>query len=395
MSSVLEIKGVRPTGNVLGSGSYGEVSEVEWCSTVCAAKRLHDIFLRTLSPAELDKMINDFDKECQIWSGLKHPNIVQFLGNYYSANSRVPMSVLEKMDTSLRHYLEDHSKEDFLLPDKVSILRQVSQGLCYLHDHNPPLVHRDLTPNNILLNEWTFLTKLTDFGITRAINLSKLTRYSSVKGTIAFMSPEALDVPPRYTEKLDVFSFGNCITTTLIHEWPNPSHPTTFNSGKMIVRTEYERRMHQIDLMSAREKDLLLPLITRCLEGDATIRPSSAELVSELKQIESTLQSTEPSAISQVQQAMSQLSLEREQKTQLQQLEQRIQHYDEERQRHQTQLAQLQQENTQLQETLNQVSCKPEMQDPSSLTSLDATESTDTRKVSKIVYSVAISVVSF
>ena len=349
MASPLEFKGIRPTGEVLGSGSYGEVIEVEWCNTICAAKRMHDIFLCTLSPVELDKMVKDFEKECQIWSSLRHPNIVLLLGIYHPPKSRVPQFVLEKMDTSLRHYLEGHSREEFLLPDKVSILRQVAQGLCYLHSQNPPLVHHDLSPNNILLNEWTFQTKLTDFGMTRAINLSKLTRKSSVKGTFAFMSPEALDVPPRYTEKLDVFSFGNCIATTLTHEWPNPSHPTAYDKGNAILRTEFERRIHQIDQMSSREKDLFLPLVRRCLEGDATIRPSSAELVSAMKQIESTLQSTEPSKIKEARQAMSQLSLERQQKTQLQQ------QLEEEHQRYQTQLTQLQQENTQLQQENTQL----------------------------------------
>ena len=300
---------IHPTGKILGSGSYGEVIEVEWCSTICAAKRIHDIFT-TISKAELDKMVKDFEKECQIWSSLRHPNIVQLLGNYYPSDSQELYCVMEKMDTSLRHYLEGHCREIFLLPDKVSVLRQVAQGLCYLHSQNPPLVHHDLSPNNILLNEQTFQTKLTDFGMTRAINLSKLTRKSSVKGTFAFMSPEALDVPPRYTEKLDVFSFGNCMITTLTHEWPNPSHPTTYGQGKMIVRTEFERRIHQIDQMSSREKDLFLPLVRRCLEGDATIRPSSAELVSAMKQIESTLQSTEPSKIIQAQQIIEAKNIE-------------------------------------------------------------------------------------
>ena len=337
------LKGVRPTGITLGRGSYGEVIEVEWCGTLCAAKRMHDIFLKDLPRLEMGKMVGDFEKECQTWSILRHPNIVQLLGSYYPVGSPVPTIVLEKMDTSLRHYLEDHSKEEFLLPDKVSILHQVAQGLCYLHSHNPPLVHHDLSPSNILLSRGLLQTKLTDFGMTRAVNPSKLTRRSSVKGTQAFMPPEALDVPPRYNEKLDVFSFGNCITTTLTHEWPNPSHPTAYDKGRAILRTEFERRRRQIGLLSAREEELFLSLIKRCLEGDATIRPSSAEIVSEVKQIASTLQSTEPSATSQVQQAMSQLSLERQQKTQLQQ------QLDEERQQHQTQLAQFESDVSRLQ----------------------------------------------
>ena len=299
MASTL-IREIRPTGKILGSGSYGEVIEVEWCSTICAAKRMHDIFLRTLSPVELDKMVKDFEKECQIWTSFKHPNIVQLLGIYYPPNSRVPICIMEKMDTSLRHYLEGYSREEFLLPDKVSILCQVAQGLCYLHSQNPPLVHHDLSPNNILLNEWTFQTKLTDFGMTRAINLSKLTRKSSVKGTFAFMPPEALSDPPRYTEKLDVFSFGNCIATILTHEWPNPSHPIIYEGDKVITLTELERRQHLINLIDEKEKKQFLQVISTCLEGNPESRPSSEFLVAEMRKVESTLESTDPSPIVQL-----------------------------------------------------------------------------------------------
>ena len=306
----LQIQGVRPTGKVLGSGSYGEVIEVEWCSTICAAKRMHDIF-NTFSKGELDKMVKDFEKECQIWSSLRHPNIVLLLGIYYPPKSRVPQFVLEKMDTSLRHYLEGHSREEFLLPDKVSILRQVAQGLCYLHSQNPPLVHHDLSPNNILLNEWTFQTKLTDFGMTRAINLSKLTRKSSVKGTQPFMSPEALYNPPRYTEKLDVFSFGNCIATTLTHEWPNPSHPTLHKWNKLVALTEFERRQHLFDLMGTKERELFLPIIQKCLANQPESRPSSSELVLYMKKMESTI--PDLTVALKAQKTMSELVQERQQ----------------------------------------------------------------------------------
>ena len=105
--------------------------------------------------------------------------------------SRLPVLVMEKMDTSLRTYLEDHSKEQFPLQQKAFVLRQVIQALVYLHSQNPPLVHHDLSPNNVLLNVASFVTKVSDFGMSRAINSSTFTRRSSIKVTLAFMPPEA------------------------------------------------------------------------------------------------------------------------------------------------------------------------------------------------------------
>ena len=109
---------------------------------------------------------------------------------------------------------------------KVFVLRQVAQALAYLHSQSPPLVHHDLSPNNVLLDVVSLVTKVSDFGMSRVINPSALSRKSSVKGTVAFMAPEALHDPPRYNEKLDVFSFGNIITFTLSHVWPSPGPPT-------------------------------------------------------------------------------------------------------------------------------------------------------------------------
>ena len=213
--SGLLIDGVTPTGTVLGRGSYGQVLEVDWHGTICAAKNVHDIFLEGVSEAESRRVISDFERECQTWSQLRHPNVVQLLGVYFKKGSSSPILVLEKMDCTLSGYLDRHSKEAFPILHKVSVLRQVAQALSYLHNKNPPLVHHDLSTNNILLCEWSLQPKISDFGMTRAVSVAKLTRRSSIKGTMAFMSPEALREPPKYDGKLDVFSFGNVILSTL------------------------------------------------------------------------------------------------------------------------------------------------------------------------------------
>ena len=149
---------------------------------------------------------------------------------YYDP-SRTPVMVLEKMDTSLRLMLEATPKEEFPLINKVVILRQVAQGLVYLHSHSPKLVHHDLSPNNILVNEVTYVTKLTDFGMIRAI--------------------EALHYPLQYNDKLDVFSNGNVIITIIMK---------AFGGMTML-----------------------------CLENEGIKRASSTLLLAEVKQIEASL----------------------------------------------------------------------------------------------------------
>ena len=288
-SSSLLISNVTFTDTKLGRGADATVYAVEWNGTVCAAKRLHNILLEDQSPGGVEKLVGNFETEWLTWAKLRHPGVVQFLGVYLERSSRLPVLVMEKMDTSLRTHLENHSKEEFPLNLKAFVLRQVAQALAYLHSQNPPLVHHDLSSNNVLLNVVSFVTKVSDFGMSRAISPSALSRKSSIKGTLAFMAPEALHDPPRYNEKLDVFSFGNIILSTLTHEWPNPGLPNQFQGDQLVASNELQRRDRYVAMFTAQEKQLYLPTVTQCLENRPDKRPSSVMLVRELRRIESSL----------------------------------------------------------------------------------------------------------
>ena len=262
-----------------------------WKGTGCAAKRIHDVLLQDQSPGRAEKLTSTFEAECLTWSKLRHPGVVQIHGVYLEHGSRLPVLVMEKMDTSLQRYLEDNGKKEFPLHFKAFVLRQISQALAYLHSQNPPLVHHDLSPNNVLLNVVSSVSKLTDFGMSRAINPSTIIRKSSIKGTPEFMSPEALQSPPRYNEKLDVFSFGNIILSTITHEWPEPYHLTQYKGDQLIALDEFQSRERYVAMFTAQEKQLFLPTVRQCLENRPDKHPSSAVLVRELRRIESSLPS--------------------------------------------------------------------------------------------------------
>ena len=311
----LEITRIQLTGKILGKGSDATVKEVNWVGTSCAAKQLHEILLEDDSPGGAKRFVDNFEKECLTWSELTHPHIVQFLGVYFLSGSRIPMVILERMDTSLRHYLENHTKEDFLLPDKIYVLRQVAQALSYLHSRSPPLVHHDLSPNNILLNEVSMQAKVTDFGMTRAMDPSKMSYKSSVKGTQAFMSPEALVDPPKYDDKLDVFSYGNVIITTVTHKWPNPGPFTAYKGEKLMAISEFHRRKQYLVYFTPTESEVFLPMVRSCLENRPIQRPTSIQLVTQMIEIEAShpRKVAGPSTIAQIQQEKDQVLQERDQ----------------------------------------------------------------------------------
>ena len=281
----LVISQVQQTGKLLGKGMNAKVTEVIHDNVLCACKQPQEFYL------DDESCIADFAEECRKWAELRHPQIVKLFGVYFEDQSqRIPMLILEKMDTTLWEFLVDHRKEEFALTDKVYVLQQVACSLCYLHSQQPVLVHCDLSPNNVLLNETTFLAKLTDFGLSRAVDTSKSTHKSSVKGTQAFIAPEAQRVPPKYDDKRDVFSYGNVVITMVTHEWPHPGPPTGFNDDDILIGyTEFERRQEHLDKFTPRERECFMPVVEKCLHNRPEKRPTSHELEHKMKTLQQSL----------------------------------------------------------------------------------------------------------
>ena len=72
---------INPTEKEIGRGAYGRVFEVDYEGTLCAAKEVHALLLQYAQGDNLRKIIDDFLNECHIWSTLRHPCVVQFLGS--------------------------------------------------------------------------------------------------------------------------------------------------------------------------------------------------------------------------------------------------------------------------------------------------------------------------
>ena len=275
----LLIADLQETGRTLGTGSYGEVVEVQVRGRRCAAKKLHGVFtMRDVPPKEKSAMTERFETECRRVLYLSHPNIIEMIGIHFDQTSRLPTLVMELMDTSLCKYLENNSKSSIPLSTKYSILHDVASGLLYLHSLPPPLgpiVHRDLTANNILLALGRgVVTKIADLGQAK-IDSKYATRQqqlSQVPGNDDHMPPEAWVDNPVYNASLDVFSFGVVILHTLTHTWPKPL--ARFKSYTE-VRLEVERRKEYLDKIS---DNPLKPLVVQCLGQKPGDRPSTSDI---------------------------------------------------------------------------------------------------------------------
>ena len=168
-----------------------------------------------------------FMKECRQWNTLRHPNITQFLGVYYGSATamrrRLPVMVMEMMSDSLTSLVDKHKKIPVHI--KYSIVHDVSLGLCYLHNHDPPTVHRDFSPNKILLTAH-HVAKISDLGVAKVI---KAESRKTMTENVGFMPHESLTDNPEYTLSMNVVSFAGVVLHTFNQQWPHPCDPKTRN----------------------------------------------------------------------------------------------------------------------------------------------------------------------
>jgi len=225
----------------------------------------------------MQRTVESFMRECRQCSTLRHPNVIQFLGVYYPSGGvqgrlRLPVMVMEMMVDSLTSLVDKYEKIPVHI--KFSIIHDVSLGLCYLHNHDPPIVHRDLSPNNILLTAH-HVAKISDLGVAKVIKADNRKTMTKAPGTIDFMPPECLSISPVYGPPMDVFSLAGIILHTFNQQWPHPTDQVQFNpkTRKRIALSEIERHQQNLDKLTG-EAEILRPLVEECLDDDPAVRPT-------------------------------------------------------------------------------------------------------------------------
>ena len=277
----------------IGRGATAIVNRVTWHGTECAAKSIHSSLVDgTTTGAEFNYVKERFLEECCICARLSHPNIVHFYGVFYPPDATLPLLVMELMDTSLTKCIEKYPNIPLYM--KLSFLHDVSLGIRYLHSFKPPIVHRDLSSNNILITK-ACVAKVGDLGVAKIVDISgvnnKLTR---APGTLDFMPPEALLTEPIYDTPLDVFSYGGITIHCMSGEWPSPERaveidPTT---RRVVGYSEQERRRSLIEKMGNTEQ--LKSLTIRCLDNLPEARPTMVEISEQVSFLKNRAMSSSP-----------------------------------------------------------------------------------------------------
>ena len=279
----------------LGSGAYGQVCRAKLDELPCAAKLLHAILLDSDRPRNRTL----FERECRFLSEIRHPNIVQYLGVAQDEESGLPILLMELMDDSLTHFLEQ-SEQPLAYHVQVNISHDIALAVAFLHLNG--IVHRDLSSSNVLLIGAGNRAKVTDFGMSTLTELNpRMSGLTKCPGNPAYMSPEALLDPPVYTEKLDCFQVGVLMVQIMTRKYPVPGRAMnrvrdarSLTGWKIDPVPELQRRYNHLCLVV--ETHPMLRLSKDCLKDTDTERPSGQEMcrrLSALKEAPQYAQSLE------------------------------------------------------------------------------------------------------
>ena len=261
----------------LGTGAYGQVCKATLDELPCAAKLLHPILVDPNNPRNRTR----FEQECRFLSEIRHPNIVQYLGVAHDGETGLPVLLMELMDDSLTHFLEQ-SEEPLAYHVQVNISHDIALAVAFLHLNR--IVHRDLSSNNVLLIGAGSRAKVTDFGMSKLTELNpRMTGLTKCPGTPAYMSPEAMFDPPVYTEKLDCFQAGVLMIQTITRKFPDPGpamnrvRDARYPTGWHITAVgEVERRQNHLSLIPRTHP--MLRVAVDCLKDTDSERPSAQQI---------------------------------------------------------------------------------------------------------------------
>ena len=247
--------------NELGRGAWGVIWVGEFRGQRVAVKQMHELIIS-------EDYLELLHREINTMSQLRHPNLLQFIGAVLDHPSGNPMIITEVMDTSLRKAYE--SKE--LTPDSscrpviLSIMRDVAVGLNYLHCLPDPIIHRDVSSANVLLEskgprKWK--TKISDFGSAKFARVA----VTEVPGAAVYSAPEShQSVAHRkkkpQTPKMDSFSYGVLLCEVISCKFP-----------KIDIFD---------DLLQASSPKLLHDLIVSCINEEPDERPTMSQIIKQL-----------------------------------------------------------------------------------------------------------------
>ncbi|CAM0947435.1 unnamed protein product [Alopecurus aequalis] len=192
----------------IGEGTYGVVYKAKdrYTNETIALKKIR-------LEQEDEGVPSTAIREISLLKEMQHRNIVRLQDVVH--NEKCIYLVFEYLDLDLKKHMD--SSSDFKNHHIVkSFLYQILRGIAYCHSHR--VLHRDLKPQNLLIDRRTNSLKLADFGLARAFGIPVRTFTHEVV-TLWYRAPEILLGARQYSTPVDVWSVG-CIFAEMVNQKP-------------------------------------------------------------------------------------------------------------------------------------------------------------------------------
>ncbi len=253
----------------LGEGAFAEVYRVRHRYLGRQALKLFK--LAGLTAPEVEEMLG----EAVLLSHIDHPNIVRvFDANTVMIESQVYgyFTMEHIAGGSLDKFWRSYGSQFVPVPVVVDVIKQVCRGLATAHNQDPPIIHRDIKPQNILIGYQSdgLRAKVSDFGLAKRVN--PLTLLASARGTRAFKAPEAFDDSNSDSCAGDVWAIGMTLYLLLTDKLPfNVPDETVTASAKT-----FEGPVVVPSRVNPTCDSTLDRIVVRCLAVDRSHRYSTA-----------------------------------------------------------------------------------------------------------------------
>jgi eukaryotic-like serine/threonine-protein kinase len=261
------LSGRYETGERLGSGGMSNVYK----ATDRILERTVAVKILAEHLSDDERFVARFRREALAVARLIHPNIVQVYdsgvddGRHYIVMEYVA-------GRSGAQILQRHGPVDAETAAEVGI--QACAGLDYAHRRG--IIHRDVKPGNLMITggpvgSGDLVVKLTDFGIARAIEQTRITQVGSVVGTAAYLSPEQVR-GDEATPGTDVYALGVVLYQFLTGRLPYEGS----SLAELAVRQQNEKPLPP-STYNSEVPEPLSAAVLRALEGDTNRRYASAD----------------------------------------------------------------------------------------------------------------------
>ncbi|XP_043710160.1 MDIS1-interacting receptor like kinase 2-like [Telopea speciosissima] len=262
----------------IGTGGCGSVYIAKLpTGKVVAVKKLHH------QEAEVKAYVKSFTNEIHVLTRIRHRNIVKLYG--FCSHPKSNFLVYEYIERGSLAYVLGIEAEAVQLywRKRLNVIKGVANALSYLHhDCTPPLIHRDISSNNVLLDA-DLEPHVSDFGTAKFLDPDSSNRTLLV-GTYGYIAPE-LAYTMVVTEKCDVYSFGVLALETIMGRHPGEfiSSLSLPNAKDVILKDVLDPRLSPPTKLVAQDLTFSMMLAIACLDTNPKSRPTMEYISQELR----------------------------------------------------------------------------------------------------------------